>query len=357
MKAVILSGGHGTRLRPLTHTGPKQLIPIANKPNILYCIEDVLGSGIRDIGIILGNIMPEKVIEFLGDGAMWGARITYIRQGEPKGIAHAVACAREFVGADSFVVYLGDNILKGGITHMVREFHTTKPDAAVALCPVKNPQAFGVAELDGEGRVVRLVEKPKEPKSNLALTGIYFFTTSIFDAIGRIRPSWRNELEITDAIDTLVQDGKRVTVFRVSGWWKDTGKVEDLLEANRLVLDDIQTSCRGTMEEGAVVKGRVSVGEGTVIAKGAVVNGPAVIGSRCSIGPGTYIGPYTAVGDGSRITGAHIEDTIIVGDARIECTARITESLIGRAATITSADGLLPEGTRLVIGENSQLRL
>ncbi len=357
MKGLILSGGRGTRLRPLTHTGPKQLIPIANKPNILYCLEDLRDAGVTDIGVILGDVMPEKVRELLGDGSAWGVRLTYIVQGEPKGIAHAVGCAREFMGDEPFVVYLGDNVLKGGIKRMAEEFEREGYDALVALTRVPDPQRFGVAELDSEGRIVRLVEKPKEPKSELALVGIYFFRSRIFDAIKELKPSWRNELEITDAIDTLVQRGHSVAAHIVTGWWKDTGKPEDILEVNRLVLDDLQPYNRGFVESNVVIMGRVGIGEGTRVLSGTVIRGPAIIGRGCTIGPNTYIGPYTSIGDGTVIEGGEIEGSIVVGECRISCGRKLVDSLIGRGCSILRSDGERPEGARLVIGENSVLKL
>ncbi len=357
MKGLILSGGSGTRLRPLTHTGPKQLIPIANKPNILYCLDDLRDAGITDIGVILGNNMPDKVMALLGDGANFGVKITYIHQGEPKGIAHAVGCAEEFMNGEPFVVYLGDNILKGGIKYMVEEFDRGKLEGMVALCPVDNPQKFGIAELDENGNIIRLVEKPKEPKSNLALIGIYFLRKSIFPIIKDLKPSWRNELEITDAIDNLSKQTGKVKARQVRGWWKDTGKPEDILVANHLVLEDLQEKNEGTLEEGATLLGRVSVGKGTVIKKGSVIRGPVIIGRDCIIGPDTYVGPYTAVGDNCTITDGEIEASILVGDTTIDCGKKIVDSLIGGGCKITKAQNQRPAGYRLVVGENSQIIL
>lgn len=356
MKGVVLTGGHGTRLRPLTHTGPKQLLPLANKPNVLYCIEDLRDAGIKDIGIVLGDIMPEKVREFLGDGSRYGVRFTYLVQGAPKGIAHAIGCAQEFVKDDAFCVYLGDNVLTGGIAHMVEDFMQDRPDAGIALCKVPHPERFGVAELDGHGNVLSLVEKPKVPKSDLALVGIYLLRPSIFPIIADLKPSWRNELEITDALDSLRTSGKRVKAYLVKGWWKDTGRPEDILEANHLLLETIEARNEGTVEEGAQVAGRVRIERGAVVKKGSVVRGPAVIGRDCVIGPDTYVGPYTSIGDGSRLVGADIEASIVIGEAVIECRSKIVNSVIGRAATINSADGL-PKGHRLIVGENSTLYL
>ena len=357
MKGVVLTGGHGTRLRPLTHTGPKQLLPLANKPNVLYCIEDLRDAGITDIGIVLGDNMPERVRQLLGDGFAYGVKFTYIVQGPPRGIAQAIACARKYVGQDPFCVYLGDNILKGGIRHMVEEFEANDHDAGIALCPMPHPERFGVAELDPQGNVISLVEKPKNPKSNLALVGIYLLRPSIFPIIDRLKPSWRNELEITDAIENLGKAGGKVKAYVVKGWWKDTGRPEDVLEANHLLLEDLEPRNEGTVEDGVQIHGRVRIGMGTLVAKGCVIRGPVVIGASCVIGPDTYLGPYTSIGDGSRIVGADVEASIVIGDAVIESPRKIVNSLIGRHAVIRSAEGRLPKGQQLVVGENSTLFL
>ena len=357
MKGLILAGGHGTRLRPLTHTGPKQLIPLANKPNILYCLDDLREAGITDIGVILGDLMPEKVQELLGDGSAHGVRITYVVQGFPAGIAHAIRCAESFIGDEPFCVYLGDNVLKGGIRPMVREFEEHGYDAEVMLCHVPSPEKFGVAELDPKGHILSLVEKPKAPKSDLALVGIYLLRKNIFPIIRSLKPSWRNELEITEALDDLRSQGRSIKAHVVTGWWKDTGKPEDILEANHLLLEDIEHGIEGTVEPGARVEGRVRIGARSVVKSGSVIRGPAVIGRDCVIGPETYIGPYTSIGDGSRLVGADIESSIVIGEAIIETRHKIVNSLIGRYATIRSADGRLPKGQQLIIGENSALFL
>lgn len=353
MKGLILAGGYGTKLRPLTHTGPKQLIPIANKPNILYCVEDLKEVGIKDIGVILGNIMPEKVKEFLGAGSKYGVNITYIPQGEPKGIAHAVGLAEEFVGEEPFVVYLGDNILKRGIGGLVQAFEKSNADSVIGLCKVKNPERFGVAELNEKGELVKLVEKPKKPKSNLALIGVYLFRKSIFDMIKTLKPSWRNELEITEAIDKLLHSSHKVHAYVVTGWWKDTGRPEDILEANRLVLDDLEPYNHGIVERDAVVEGKASIGKGTIITKGSVVRGPAIIGENCRIAE-TYIGPYTAIGDNIIIEGGDIESSIIMEGTKISCKKKIVDSLIGKNSVILPAEGSPPAGYRLILGENSR---
>ena len=357
MKGLVLSGGYGTRLRPLTHAGPKQLIPIANKPNILYCIEDLREAGITEIGIILGNVMPEKVEEFLGDGSKFGVKLTYIVQGEPKGIAHAVNCAKDFMGSDSFIMYLGDNLLRNGIKAVPELMKNEKADCVISLSPVKEPQRYGIAEVDKDGNVLKTVEKPREPKSNLAVIGVYAFNSTFFDIYPKLKPSWRNELEITDAIDMLIQTGHKVVAHRVEGWWKDTGKPEDILEANHLILDDIQESNEGRVESGAAVIGRVKIGKGTVITGRAVVRGPAIIGENCIIGPSSYIGPYSAIGDRCKIIAAEIEDSIIMEDSVVHLEKRLVRSLVGKNSQILSSKELVPKGERLVVGENTTVML
>jgi len=357
VKGLILAGGSGTRLRPLTHTGPKQLIPIANKPNILYCLEDLRDAGIVDIGIILGNNMPEKVKDLLGDGSKYGVNITYIVQGDPKGIAHAVGCAREFMGDDPFCVYLGDNILTGGIEYMKEYFESSDLESLVALCEVDNPEKFGIAELDECGNILSIEEKPKEPKSNLAMIGIYFLRKSVFPIIDDLRPSWRNELEITEAIDGIRLEHGHVEAMRVKGWWKDTGKPEDILVANHLVLEDLEGEILGDMDPGVTIRGRVNIGKGTRVMEGTVIRGPVVIGENCLVGPDTYVGPYTSLGNGCTIVGGEIESSIVMDNTRIECNEKIVDSLIGSGSWIVSSNDRLPKGYRLVIGENCQVIL
>ncbi len=357
MKGLILSGGAGTRLRPFTHTGPKQLIPIANKPNILYCLEDLRDAGITEIGVILGDNQPEKVRELLKDGSEFGVRITYVVQGAPKGIAHAIGCAEDFLRGNSFCVYLGDNLLKGGVRAIVKEFAASDADAVIALCRVAHPEWFGVAELDAKGHVVSLVEKPKEPKSDLALVGIYLLRDSVFHIIRNLKPSWRNELEITDALEALRAQGGKILAHVVTGWWKDTGKPEDILEANRLILDELETKIEGTVEDGAQVTGRVAIGSGTIVKKGAVIAGPTIIGRDCVIGAGAYIGPYTAIGDRTVLEMADIENSIVLSDAHLATRHKIVHSLIGRYTRIDEDEHARPKGVRLVLGEHSRVRL
>lgn len=357
MKGVILSGGRGTRLRPITHTGPKQLVPVANKPVLQYAVEDLRDAGISEIGVVLGNKGRQEIQEFLGDGSEFGVNITYIVQGNPLGIAHAAGCARDFVGDDDFVLFLGDNILKQGITDMVQRFEEGGYAAGIALQRVDDPRQFGVADVAGDGTVRRLVEKPEDPPSDLALIGIYVFSSVVFDAIERLEPSWRGELEITDAIQALLDDEYAVDSHVVEGWWKDTGKPEDILEANRLVLERQPHSIDGTVADEADVTGRVDLHESASIEDGAVVRGPVSIAANTVVGEGTYIGPYTAIGPNSSVQNAHIENSVIIGDTTIDTSGKIVDSLVGRGATIGNADDLLPEGHRLVAGENSVVKL
>jgi glucose-1-phosphate thymidylyltransferase len=356
MKGVLLAGGKGTRLRPITHTGPKQLVPVANKPVIQYAIEDLREAGITDIGVVLGNKGRAAIQDFLGDGSAFGVSITYIVQGDPLGLAHAVGCAREFVGDDDFVVYLGDNMLKQGIADLVESFQTGEYDAGIALQSVENPTQFGVAAVEN-GTVTRLVEKPDDPPSDLALIGIYVFSPVVFDAIEQLDPSWRGEYEITEAIEALLDDGRAVDSLVIEGWWKDTGKPEDVLDANRLVLDDRRGDPADAIESDAETTGHLDAHESATIEDGAVVRGPVSIGENTTIEAGTYVGPYSSIGPNSTLRNVHIENSVVVGDSTIATDGKIVDSLIGRGATVGSADGLLPEGRRLVVGENSKLNL
>lgn len=359
MKGVLLAGGKGTRLQPITHTGPKQLVPVANKPVIQYAIEDFRNANITEIGVVLGNKGREEIQNLLGDGSAFGVEITYIMQGKPLGLAHAVGCARDFVGDDDFVVYLGDNLLKEGITRLVEGFECGEYAAGIALQAVNEPEQFGVAEFDGE-KVTRLVEKPEDPPSNLALIGIYMFSPAVFEVVERLEPSWRGELEITDAIQILIDEGGAVDSLIIEGWWKDTGKPEDILTANRLVLDDrrgsVMTNDGGTETDTQIIS-PVDVDESAVIKDGAVVRGPVSISAESVIGDGVYVGPYTSIGPNSTLRNVHIENSVVIGNATITADGKIIDSLIGRGATIGSAEDLLPEGRRLVVGEHSRLNL
>jgi glucose-1-phosphate thymidylyltransferase len=350
LKALILSGGSGTRLRPLTYSQQKQLIPVANKPVLFYAIEDVIEAGAQDIGIILGP-NKDQVIDTV-KSRDWDARIEFIYQGVPKGLAHTILVAEKFLD-DDFVMYLGDNILRDGIVRHEERFRSLESDASVLLTEVEDPQRFGVADLNQDGSIRRLVEKPKVPPSNYALVGVYFFKPVIIDACKAIKPSWRDELEITDAIQWLIEHGYKVDASFVEGWWKDTGKPEDIFEANRLILDDITTRNDGLMVNSRVM-GRVIIEKDAKIER-SVIKGPCIIGNRSVIAD-SYIGPYTSVGDGCRICGTEIEDSIIMDESRIINTGKIVESLIGRNVRIQECVAL-PKGNRLIVGDNSDISL
>lgn len=357
MKGIILHGGAGTRLRPLTHTGPKQLIPVANKPISQYILEDLLESDVKDIAIVLGNTYPEKVKEFYGDGSKFKANITYVNQGEPKGIAHAVGLCKEFIGEYQFVVYLGDNLLKGGIQKFTEKFKKSTFDAMILLCEVKEPQRFGVAEFDENNRLVRLIEKPEYPPSNFALSGIYFFKPLIFEMIDELKPSWRNELEITDAIQLLISKGYSVGHDFVSGWWKDTGTPADILEANRLILDELKPEIKGYIEGDSSIQGKVSIGDRSKIKNGSLVRGPTIIGENTIIEERAYIGPYTSIGSNVTIKKGEIENSIIMDNCEIDVDERIVDSLIASNSKIISDKDSKPKGRRFILGEKSQVEL
>jgi len=332
LKGVILHGGAGTRLRPLTFSGPKQLIPVANKPVSQYVLEDLRDAGIRDIAIVLGEIYPELVQEHYGDGSRFGVRITYIHQGKPLGIAHAVGLCREFVGSDAFVVYLGDNLLQYGIKQYLQRFLEGDYDAFILFKEVEDPTRFGVARFDEEGKLIGLVEKPKVPPSKYALVGVYFFKPVVFEVIKDLKPSWRGELEITDTIQLLIDRGYRVGYDFVEGWWLDTGKKDDILYANALILDErIKRDVKGEIVN-SKVEGRVVVEEGTRIVDSSV-RGPVVIGRGCLI-ENSFIGPYTSIGDGVRVLNSSIEYCVILENALVENVDRLEESLVGRNARI-----------------------
>ena len=351
MKGLILSGGKGTRLRPLTHTSAKQLVPVANKPVLFYAIEAIVAAGIREIGIVVGDTRNE-VKAAAGDGSRFGATIRYIEQDAPRGLAHAVLISEDFLRGEPFVMYLGDNLIASGITSLVEEYRRLNCNSQILLARVPNPSSFGVAELDG-GKIVRLVEKPEQPKSDLALVGVYMFDDTIFEAVHAIRPSERNELEITDAIQWLVDHGRSVHPHLVTGWWKDTGKVEDMLEANRIILDTIAPTSPASPGAGSRLEGKVSVDEGVVL-KDAIVRGPAVIG-RGAVIENAFVGPYTAIGAGCRIVNCEIENSIVWEGSEIrDIPVRIADSLIGRGVKIHRGE-IRPKVHRFLIGDNSEI--
>ena len=353
MKGLILSGGQGTRLRPITHTSAKQLIPIANKPILFYGIEAVVAAGITDIGIITGDTGPE-VRAAVGDGSQFGATITYIPQEAPLGLAHAVLIARPFLGEERFVMYLGDNLIRDGINEFVDEFRRLEPDAEILLARVPEPQRFGVAELK-DGKVVRLVEKPPAPKSDLALVGVYLFSPKVFSAIERIERSARGELEITDAIQRMIDDGARVVPHVITGWWKDTGRPDDLLEANRIILDTLEPRVEGTIGEGVKLEGKVVIQPGAQVSHSRI-RGPAIIGSESLI-ENAYIGPFTSIYHHCTIRGAEIEHSIVLEGSVIDgVDGKIESSLIGKGCTVSSSPER-PHAYRLMLGDQSRAEL
>ena len=352
LKGLVLSGGAGTRLRPITHTSAKQLVPVANKPVLFYGLESLRDAGVREVGIVVGDTHAE-IEAAVGDGTQFGLNVTYIRQDAPLGLAHAVLTAERFLGDAPFVMYLGDNLLRDGIQELVAEFRDSDADAMILLQRVPNPQSYGVAELSA-GRVVRLVEKPAEPQSDLALVGVYMFTPAILTAAKAISPSARGELEITDAIQYLIDQGLRVEPSVVTGWWKDTGKLEDMLEANRLILDVLEPRLDGTLED-STIEGRVVVEAGARLINSSV-RGPAIIGAGALV-EDAYVGPYSAISSGVVIRRAEVEHSIFLEDSRVQdIDARIESSLVGRGVVIARSDAK-PRAYRFMVGDSSSIGL
>jgi glucose-1-phosphate thymidylyltransferase len=354
IKGLILAGGHGTRLRPLTYSGNKHMLPVANKPIIFYGIQDLKNAGIKDIAIILGPV-KEGVKEAIGDGTQFGLNIKYFDQPEPKGIAHAIGLVENFMGNEPFVVYLGDNILKNGIKEYVAKFQNdTGIDELLMLTHVNDmalAKRFGIAEIKNN-RVLKVIEKPDNPTSDMAMIGVYFFRKIIFKAIKELKPSNRNELEVTEAIQTLIDWNCNVVPEFIEGWWKDTGVPENILDANRLILDDIKPDVKGNIDN-STIKGRVIVGENSVIRNGSEAKGPSIIGKNCVIS-GAYIGPYTSIGDNCIIENTEIEDSIVMESTRIINSGRIINSLIGKNVLIKEGNQM-PKGKRLIIGDSSEV--
>jgi glucose-1-phosphate thymidylyltransferase len=354
LKGLILSGGAGTRLRPITHTSAKQLVPVANKPVLFYGIEALVEAGVTEIGIIIAPETGEEIREAAGDGSAFGAEITYIVQDEPAGLAHAVLTAAEFIADSPFVMYLGDNLLADGLRGLVETFRAEGPDALILLTPVDDPQSYGVAELDGE-RVVRLVEKPKDPPSNLALVGVYLFGSPIFAAARALEPSWRGEYEITEAIQSLIEDGHEVRSEVVSGWWKDTGQLADMLEANRLVLEELEPRLEGEIDAASKVEGRVVVEAGAKLVD-STVRGPAVIGAGAHL-EHAYVGPYSSIGENVRVCRAEIEHSIVLSGSVVEdLGTRMEASLLGREVKLTRSHGR-PKTLRMLVGDKSEIEI
>ena len=331
------------------------MLPIANKPMLMYGFDQLRASGISEIGVILGPVQ-EGIVDALGDGSKFDVKITYIPQPDPKGIADAVLVSRKFLGDSPFIVHLGDNLLKDNIPELAKEFQRSGADATVVISRVREPERFGVVQIK-DGKIVKLVEKPKQYVSDLALTGVYFLRPTIFPIIEKLKPSWRNELEITDAIQNLLDVGGKITYHEVSGWWKDTGRPEDILEANQLVLKDLKSSVRGKMEEEVAISGNIEVGEGTIVHRGASLRGPVILGEYSEIGSGAYVGPYTSVGSHVKILGAEIENSIILDGTVVDCRERIVDSIIGKNSKIISDHTYRPTGRRFVVGESTFVSL
>jgi len=355
LKGLILSGGAGTRLRPITHTSAKQLVPVANKPVLFYGIEALVDAGVKEIGIIIAPETGDEIREAAGDGSRFGAEITYIVQDKPAGLAHAVLTAEEFIGGSPFVMYLGDNLLRDGLRGLVATFEEHGPNALILLTPVDDPQSYGVAELDDQDHIVRLIEKPKDPPSNLALVGVYLFSNLIFDAARSLEPSWRGELEITEAIQKLIDDGRTVRSEVVRGWWKDTGQLADMLEANRLVLEELVTAIEGEVDEASKVEGRVVLGPGARLER-SVVRGPAVIGAGAVI-EDAFVGPYTSIGDDVHVRRSEVENSIVLSGSVVEdLGTRMEASLLGKEVKLTRSEGM-PKTLRLLVGDRSEIKL
>ncbi len=358
MKAIITAGGRGTRLRPLTFTLNKHLVPIANKPMIFFALEKIARAGIKEVGIII-NPGDTELPSQIGVGSIWGLKITYIPQeGGALGLAHAVASAKEFVGNESFLFYLGDNIVLADLAFLISRFEKDNLSALLAFSKVQDPQRFGVPEFEGD-KLVRVIEKPSNPKSDFAVTGIYIYNSDIFDAVNNIKPSHRGELEISDAHTWLLENNKPVAWEEITGWWKDTGKPEDLLECNQLVLDALNSDERGeniSISGSASIQGSVSIGSNVRLGDNTTIIGPAIIGDNCIV-ENSNIGPYASLGSGVRVFNTEIQNSIVLSGADINAHAIIVDSLIGTNAVIRSAKESEPQGHKLIVGDNSQLEL
>jgi glucose-1-phosphate thymidylyltransferase len=353
MKALVLSGGSGSRLRPITHTSAKQLLPVANKPVLFYGLEAIRDAGIASVGIVVGDTAP-SIQAAVGDGSGFGLDVTYIRQDAPRGLAHAVLIARDFLGDDDFVMYLGDNFIVGGITALVEEFRSGRPDAQIMLTRVPDPRQFGVAELDASGEVIGLEEKPRQPRGDLALVGVYIFTAAIHEAVVHLEPSWRGELEITEAIQWLIDNGRKVRSTAITGYWKDTGNVADMLEVNRMVLESAEPRCDGVVDAATELIGRVVIDSGADVSGSRIV-GPAIIGAGTRVS-GSYVGPFTSVAADCAIIDSEIEYSIVLRGASIQGVRRIEASLIGHDVEVTPAPRV-PKAHRLILGDHSKVQI
>jgi len=355
MKGIILHGGHGTRLRPLTHTGPKQLLPIANKPMSEYCLESIRETGITEIAIIIGGLGSNKVKEYYGTGEKFGVKITYVEQDEPRGIAHAINLCKNFVNDEKFLVFLGDNIIQRSISDFVENFQKSNFDATLLLCNVDNPSSFGIAEVENE-KILKIIEKPKNPPSNLAVTGIYLLTPKIFEIIENLKPSWRNELEITDALDILLQQNDNLSFETITDYWKDTGTPQDIIHANGEIIKNIPKYFHGKKSENTKISGKVLTGKNSILEENSIITGPVIIGENCKINSGVTIGPNTSIGDNTIINQGDIENSIIMQNCEIDTTVKIRDSIISNNSKIIQSEKttgekifLLGEGTKIFL--------
>ncbi|WP_428324970.1 glucose-1-phosphate thymidylyltransferase [Nitrosopumilus sp.] len=354
MKGIILHGGHGTRLRPLTHTGPKQLLPIANKPMSQYCIESMKEAGVTDIAIIIGGVGSNKVSEFYGNGEKFGVKITYVKQDNPKGIAHAIGLCKDFIENEKFLVFLGDNIIQKNISNFSDEFLKSDYDAMILLCEVDNPSRFGIADIKND-KIIRIIEKPKDPPTNFAVTGIYFLTPKIFEIIENLKPSWRDELEITDALQILLSKNNNISYHLITEYWKDTGTPEDIIHANKSILENYVPVFNAKKESGVVITGDVSAGEGTIFKTGSKVNGPVIIGKDCIIEKNTVINPNTSIGNNCILSECDIRNSIIMSNCEIQKDVKIRNSIISSNSSIKQNETikeqvfLLGEGTKIFL--------
>ncbi len=355
MKALILCAGKGTRLRPLTFTSAKHLIPVANKPILFYSLEMIKKARIEEVGIVVSPDNKKEFVNRLGDGKEIGLKISYIVQTEPKGLAHAVKVAEEFLNGEEFLMYLGDNLIKEDLSGFVKDFKAGKYDAYILLTPVDDPTRFGVAVVK-EGKVIGVIEKPKEPPSNLAIVGVYIFNSKIFEGVNNIKPSWRGELEITDAIGYLIDKGYNVGARIIYGWWKDTGKPDDLIDANRKILEDLDVRfIGGEVDSASIIQGKVYIDEDTTIIN-SVIRGPVVVGRRTRI-VNTYVGPYTSIGNEVVLENCEVENSIILdGAALININSRIDASIFGKSSVVNTSDGK-PRTLKFVVGDHSKIRL
>jgi len=353
MKGIILHGGHGTRLRPLTHTGPKQLLPIANKPMSEYCVQSIKESGITDIAIIIGGIGSKKVRDYYGSGEKFGVSFTYIEQDSPKGIAHAIRLCKEFTKNEKFLVFLGDNIIQKPIKNFVNKFEESNYDATLLLCEVDDPSRFGIASVE-KGDIIKIVEKPNNPSSNLAVTGIYFLTSKIFEIIDNLKPSWRNELEITDALDILLEKNHNISYEIITDYWKDTGTPEDIIHANGQIIEKLDDHFVGKKENNVKITGKVIVGKNSIIRSDVIITGPVIIGENCIIDSGVTIGSNTSIGNNSKLSKCNVMNSIIMENCKINLDAKIENSIISNNSEIIQSNlsnnnkiFLLGEGTKI----------